>query len=304
MKNPEIRFVKNKNIDRTKWDQCIKSSAGPQIYASSCYLDLISPNWDGLVCEDYRFVMPLIVRQKLKMFFLLQPIFGQQHGIFPDAPHEIQTTFLTYIQGHYSYISIHLNTSHTPPFPKQFEVTECQNLLLQLNADYSIIRSHYSKHTCRQIKKTISQNISVVKGILPDEYIRLKNLATAQKLQKKSMRTLRQLIEYGYKTGTGTIYGAYDETNILCAAAFFLNDGQRVTYLNAASTAEGKQNSSMYQIVDTFIREHAGLPLTLDFEGSSIPGIARFYKGFGAKEEIYYALKMNRLPIPFRWIKK
>jgi len=132
----------------------------------------------------------------------------------------------------------------------------------------------------------------------------LKNLATGNKLPKPSMLTLQRLIEYGQSNGNGSIYAAYGPDNTLCSAAFFYFAGKRVLYLNAASSDEGKANSSMYQIVDQFIREHSGSALTLDFEGSSIPGIARFYSGFGAESEHYYSLKMNRLPIPLRWLKK
>ena len=41
-----------------------------------------------------------------------------------------------------------------------------------------------------------------------------------------------------------------------------------------------------------------------DFEGSMIPGVARFYAGFGANPETYFQLKFNRLPLPLRWIKR
>jgi len=118
------------------------------------------------------------------------------------------------------------------------------------------------------------------------------------------MQTLKRLINYGSLHGNGTIYAAYNQNNKLCAAAFFLHLGNRVTYLNAVSDEEGKNVNAMYLIVDQFIRDHAGSLLTLDFEGSVIPGIARFYSGFGSAQELYYCLKSNSLPIPLRWFKK
>lgn len=104
--------------------------------------------------------------------------------------------------------------------------------------------------------------------------------------------------------GNGVIYTAYDSKNILCAAAFFLFEGHRVTHLNAISTDEGKKIRAMFRIIDHFIQEHAGSLLTLDFEGSMIRGIAKFYEGFGPATERYYFLKSNRLPVPLRWFKK
>jgi len=112
------------------------------------------------------------------------------------------------------------------------------------------------------------------------------------------------LIEYGHTHANGMIYAAYNQHNTLCAAAFFFFSGKRVTYLNAVSTEEGKNINAMHLIVDQFIKEHSGSALTLDFEGSIIPGIARFYNGFGALAEQYYSLKSNNLPLPLRWLKK
>lgn len=304
MNNFEIRLIENTEIERVKWNRCVVSSSVPQIYARAEYLDLVSPDWAGLIFGDYQFVMPLNIQRKLKMKFLLQPLFAQQHGIFPDPPLDIQTSFLKYIHKNYQYVAIHLNASHIPAFPKEFEVTERKNLILNLKPGYDKIRMNYSKHALRQIKKAESAKVTVVKGLQSRDYIRLKNEAGGKAVSQSSMLTLQKLIEYGHNSGTGFIYAAYSDLNTLCAAAFFLNNGQRVIYLNAASNAEGKENQAMYSIVDAFIKEHAGYALTLDFEGSSIEGVARFYEGFGAISETYYSLKLNRLPLPFRWFKK
>jgi hypothetical protein len=45
-----------------------------------------------------------------------------------------------------------------------------------------------------------------------------------------------------------------------------------------------------------FIKEHAGQPLILDFEGSADLNVARFYKGFGASETGFSEILINRLP--------
>jgi len=304
MSNSEIRLVKNNDIDRTKWDECIARSTDQLIYAQSTYLDIIAPGWDGLVYGNYKYIMPLIVRRRLGMDFLLQPIFAQQHGVFTEAALSIQNKFLTTIRDQFNYISIHLNASHVSPFPEGFLITERVNLILNLSSSSQVLQENFSKHTRRQIRKAEDRQVSVTKSLKSKEYLDLKNQVTESKLSKASMQTLEQLIEYGINSGKGIIYAAYNPENILCSAAFFLFTGKRVIYLNAASTNDGKANSSMYRIVSQFILEHAESDLILDFEGSSIPGIARFYSGFGAKPEQYYGLKLNRLPLPIRWMKK
>ena len=304
MSNPEIRFVKNKDIDYLRWDQCIASSNVPLIYVQSWYLDLISSDWDALISGDYRYVMPLIIKRKFGISFLLQPIFAQQHGIFPEAEIMIQNNFLSTIYNQFGYITINLNASHCEPFPKGFKAHQRNNFIMKLTPSIAELKNNYSKHTRRQIRKAENNKVTIIKGLQTSEYLELKMACTKKKLLQSTMQTLKRLIEYGHLQGTGMIYAAYNQHNTLCAAAFFFFNGQRVTYLNAVSTDEGKNINAMHKIIDQFIMEHSGKPLTLDFEGSMIPGIARFYKGFGAETEQYYCLKSNRLPIPLRWFKK
>ena len=304
MSNPAIRFVKNKDIDYQKWDQCVARSSLPLIYSQSWYLDLICPNWDALVSGDYMFIMPLIIKRKFGMSFLQQPIFAQQHGIFPETDNVTQNNFLTIIRDQFKYVNIHLNASHTEPFPEGFAVYVRNNFILNLSLSYPERKNIYSKYTCRQIRKAEDNKVFIIKGMQSSEYFDLKVSSTKGKLLMSSMPTLKRLIEYGHSHENGVIYAAYNEHNTLCAAAFFFFAGQRVISMNAVSTAEGKNIHAMHKIVDQFIQEHSGLPLTLDFEGSMIPGVAGFNQGFGTETEQYYCLKSNRLPIPFRWLKK
>lgn len=307
MSNPEIRLVKNKDIDYQKWDQCIARSSAPLIYAQSWYLDLISSGWDALISGDYAFVMPLNIKHKLGMSLLQQPTYGQQQGIFPETDREtdrdIQNAFLTVIRQQFKYVSIQLNARHSEPFPEGFMVQVRENYILNLSPSNAELKNNYSKHTRRQIKKADDNKVIIVKGLPASAYFDLKISASKSKLHQPSMQSLKRIIEYGQSKGNGEIYAAYNEQNILCSEAFFIFAGERVTYLNAVSTLEGKNSNAMHKIVDQFIQEHSGSPLTLDFEGSVIPGIARFYKGFGAEPEKYYSLKSNRLPIPLRWLK-
>jgi lipid II:glycine glycyltransferase (peptidoglycan interpeptide bridge formation enzyme) len=304
MSQPEIRLVKNKDIDYRKWDQCINGSSIPLVYAQSWYLDLICPNWNALVLGDFAYVMPLNIKQKFGVTFLLQPIYAQQQGIFPEANLNIQNAFLSELYNRFKYVTINLSSSHSEPFPEGFSVQSRTNFILNLTFAYDELQKNYSQHTRRQIRKADDNKVFVIKGIQTGEYLELKKIATPGKLAPQSMQTLKRLLEYGSLHGNGTIYAAYNQQNELCAAAFFLYSGQRVTYLNAASNEEGKKVNAMHKIVDQFIQEHSGSSLTLDFEGSSIPGIARFYAGFGSEPEQYYCLKSNRLPIPLRWFKK
>lgn len=51
------------------------------------------------------------------------------------------------------------------------------------------------------------------------------------------------------------------------------------------------------------MRSVAGRAHQIDFEGSSIAGLKRFYSGFGAKDEPFFMHVENRLPLLLRCLK-
>ena len=84
----ELEVLPSANIDRQKWDDCIKHAANSLIYATSVYLDHMADNWDGIVAEDYKFVMPVPWRKKLGVRYCYDVPFVQQLGIFGGTLHE------------------------------------------------------------------------------------------------------------------------------------------------------------------------------------------------------------------------
>ena len=77
----------------------------------------------------------------------------------------------------------------------------------------------------------------------------------------------------------------------------------RFYYLMAASNSEGKQHRAMFSILHTFIQNNANTHAVLDFEGSEIPGVAQFYKGFGASNEPYFVTERHRIPLLGKFMK-
>jgi hypothetical protein len=67
---------------------------------------------------------------------------------------------------------------------------------------------------------------------------------------------------------------------------------------------DGRTAGASHFLIDAFIKDHAGTDMLLDFEGSDIRNLAFFYSSFGAKEENYGAIKLNRLPFYMKWLKK
>jgi hypothetical protein len=90
----------------------------------------------------------------------------------------------------------------------------------------------------------------------------------------------------------------------ILAGVVFLLWNNRAYYLVPASSEAGKNHQSMTLAVDLFIQSNANSNLVLDFEGSSMPGISRFYEGFGAINKKYSVLTKNDLPTLIKKLSK
>ena len=176
--------------------------------------------------------------------------------------------------------------------------------MLDLKYNYKSLAKSFATNTKRNIVKSGVNNLHYIAGIRLEEYLAFKEANLMDKVSKKDIEKLKSIISYGQYKGIGEIYGVYSSENSLCAAVYFCRWKDRVIYLNAASNNEGKKLGAMYFLLDSFIKTNAEQDLKLDFEGSMIPGVARFYSGFGAIPETYFQLKFNRLPLPLRWFKK
>jgi hypothetical protein len=66
----------------------------------------------------------------------------------------------------------------------------------------------------------------------------------------------------------------------------------------------GRTLGASHSLIDAFIKDHAGQNLLLDFEGSDVRNLAFFYSSFGATEEKYAAIKLNKLSWYIKWMKE
>jgi len=60
----------------------MEQSVNSMVYGYSWYLTNVSPGWEGLVLDDYLAVMPLTCHRKYFIYYLSQPFFTQQLGVF------------------------------------------------------------------------------------------------------------------------------------------------------------------------------------------------------------------------------
>ncbi len=189
---------------------------------------------------------------------------------------------------------------------KDFEIREKRYQVLSLGKAYEKLTENYSENTNRNIKKAVKAGLIIQKGIAPKEVVDLFRNTKGQELNEfksKDYKTLTGLMEACVKRRQAESIAVYDKEHNLCAAAFFMKCNNRFTFVKSGVNEFGKTNGAMQLLFDFFIEEHAGLDDVLDFGGSSVETVARFYKSFGAQDCVYLHVKKDRLSKLVHWAK-
>jgi hypothetical protein len=201
---------------------------------------------------------------------------------------------------------IKLNQGNNPG-SKEFLIQPNTTFHLQLDADIDHIRSNYNSNTRRNIQKAIQNKVFISPVYDMTQFLKF----TQDNLKEKSPEikprhylALQKVISHASYHQSGEMYGAWDSGNNLVAAVFFLHSNQKSIYLAATSNGDGIKQSAMFLLIDTFIQNYCGKIHILDFEGSNIEGIARFYAGFGGQPQTYFSIHQNRLPKLLQLFKK
>ena len=281
----KVRHVKHKDIDKVRWDQCILNSNPSLVYANSWYLDVVSPGWQALVVDDYHAVFPLPVKRKLGLTFCHQPLFTQQLGLFSaDLNNKAISLVLTGIPRFILSLRLFLNHGNNIRLNSYF--SKRLNHIIPLS-DPETINAGYNQNTRRNVKRALSNNLEIRTKLDIDVFVDFKKETSVVALPDKAWARMKKLIGVILKHNSGEFLAAY-KGGILVSAVFLSDYNGRLTYLFSANSELGKEERASFLLVNHLLTTNAGTGKILDFEGSMDENISRFFKGFGAVEEVYY----------------
>lgn len=303
-----IKHLAHTEIDKIAWDKCVNSAYNGNVYASSWYLDIVSPQWSALIMDNYLAVMPLTWKKKFGFNYIFQPFFTQQLGVFSSESltQDVVNGFILAIPSSFAYSEISMNID-TPFNDLLHFKTKGITTNLKLNKNYTSLKQEYSTNTKRNIKKAQSAGfkVSAIKDFLKIITLFTENKGKELKeLKPQHYNTLSKIMESAINNNIGEIIAVFDNNNSICAAGFFIRFKNKVVFLFGASNNIGKENRAMFLLIDNFINSYSEQNLLLDFEGSKIDGVLRFYQGFGSETRYYPQIKINRLPFWARIIKR
>ena len=297
-----MRWLERKAIDVASWDRCIENASNGLIYTYSNYLDTMTDNWSAVILNNYEAVMPLPWRRKGGISYLYQPFLTAQLGVFGNKINqEMMQAFLEAVPKKYKYWDLSLN--HQNLFAiNGYPLYERTNFILPLNRSYETIYKAYRENIRRNIKKNMEYGCRVTTAVDVNAIIELTRFQPKQP-PAQDYQNFRKLFTILQGKGMAKTYGILSKTGELLASCVFFFSHKRAYYILVGNHPNGRTLGASHALIDAFIKDHAGQELLLDFEGSDIRNLAFFYSSFGATEEKYAAIKLNRLPWWMKWMK-
>ncbi len=304
-------WLSNTEIDKQQWDKTIINATNGSLYAYSWYLDIVSPGWEALILDDYKAVAPLPVKNFFGKKIIRQPLFSQQLGVFTKELSLISNTddLFNELIHRVSYYSLNFNKFHhfTKETLSTYQIKTVQrvNYELDLIPSYEYLFKKFNENTRRNIKKAKNEKVILKINELKAEtfvnFIRKNLNKKVTNLTVKDYHKIENIVNFAMKANIASIYSVHNYSGEILSSVCFIYSHRRVYYLFAASCKKAKEQRTMFLLLDEFIKQHSEKNLILDFEGSMLPGLARFYAGFGALPTHFYTLTYNKLPFYLRW---
>ena len=306
MKRSEISYITHEGLDRKRWDRCVENDPHAAVFFYSWFLDIVCPGWDALKAGDYDAVFPLPHKSRFGISYIFQPFFTRTlDACSPRRELRDPLPFLSHIPAKFRLQEFCIEFEpNTPGILPASSEKKYQALFLDKN--YTTIRKKYSSNTNNNIKKGEKAFLvchdQVSAGQIASDFQKHKGKVLHQ-FSSAEYGQLQRIMEACLQHGNGHARAVSSPDGKRLASAFFMEAHNHIIYLKGSVSEEGKKCGAMHFLMNDMIRSRSEQPVLFDFGGSSIPSLSRFFKGFGATDHVYHAIRKNNLPLILRWLK-
>lgn len=283
-----IRRVKYHEIDFQKYTRCLENSAQQNWYAKKEVLDELSGKWEILMDDDYKAVLPVPLKKKFGMNFVIMPLFCQQLGIFSEKDNtEVNDRFLQFLIKNYKVFLYSFN--HHNSFSKSLDTKKNYKIPI---SEYVILRrkkyfkGRKSTAKCAQhlIYKEIELNAEHI-SFIEKHFKGLKKVTDVKKF--------RNYMNFLHQNNSLKLCAAYLEEKLINVAVL-VDERKQLSLLALINDETYKTENGPSFLIDKILNNYIH-EREFNFMGSNIRGIEIFFKSFGAELKEYPYLQSKIL---------
>ncbi len=296
-----LQVIPSNQLDREAYDKCL-ANHGATVFVYSWYMDITAGKW-LVITDNYKTVLPIAVGRKFGIDYIYQPFFNRHTGIYGVENISFTEAARDYIIKNYSFCDFCIESNDT--ISKAFKSDQRIYQELTLN-DYPSLYEQYSTKLKRSLRLAEKDHVDVRSTDDVASFVSGFKKHTGNKISAfgdNEYSTLDKLLQVCLTNCECRFLSAYHQEQEV-ASGLFAKKGDQIIYIEGFSNEKGRTLRAMHVIFDHIIQEFAGSGLILDFGGSNIDSIARFFHSFGANDSIYVHLFRNNLPLMLRWAKR
>lgn len=292
-----IKYIKRKDIDVEKYDDCIENSLQSRIYAFSWYLDIVADNWGVLVLDDYQAVMPLPWRKKYGIKYVYPPFWVLELGVFSKKENLNLALFLKVLYKKNIFIESRLNSDNAIKEDDKFlQLKKIQ--LLPIDNEYDVVFKNYRKDRRKDLLKAKKNKLTAKWKDQPDVLLDLFKNNVGKRISNikaSDYNNLKEVIQTCIKKQKGEVVSVYDASEKVVASGFFLKHNKTITILVSSTDFKNRNNGANTFLIDTVINYYCKKASTFNFGGSSMETIAKYFLSFGSSTYTYQQVSKNFL---------
>ncbi|MCX8532609.1 hypothetical protein [Chryseobacterium luquanense] len=293
-----IRRLKYNEIDFEKYSQCLESSIQRKYSATKRFLDISSDKkWELLVYKDYEAVMPVPYVYKSGVKIVHNPMLCQQLGVFSKEDNiELNELFLSFLEKKYLIRIYTFNEFN------QFKTSlKSKNNFLIFPDQYEKVYSKYSPKRKRKLRLDehvlSNSEIKEINFNQAESFIR-GNLLGADKEEDTELFVL--IFKNMFEAGCLKFSAFYLNKRIINIIVTYFDDFT-VALLGTFNDKESVKLSGASVLIDNCIKENIQTKI-FDFEGSDLPNVEEFFRGFRPELRPYHMIDYSKKDILKKWL--
>lgn len=290
-------------IPRAKWNQeewnnRIENLNYLGLYCKYEYLQHFCDDWICISNHNQTLLLPIPIRKKMGITYAYTPSFFPQTSIIgkynEDDIVRLSNKLLSIV--HYGDLFLDGRLLSN----KKIKHAIKTNFTL----DTSNWKNKMNDHHRRALEKAYKQNFNIQEDIQASVIIDLFKQIYREKMSHVSSIDYNRLLQWCEQQPNSIYtYCAYLNGEIHAAAILFYHRNIVYNMLNVV-TEVGKSTRANYCLYAHILDWCNKKNFSLDWEGSDIAGIARFYEGWGSEKHSYHHYHINALPFPINYFKR